>query len=170
MSGCGSNTAAYQTIGGGSIAGQAVITAGYPSQGGGARRSKRRSAKRSVRRSTRRSAKRSTRRSAKRSTRRSAKRSARRSMRRSAKRSKNFVYLEYKKGTSNKYWSAEITKKKDRIFISYGKIGPYVQKSMTKKLGRSSPKKVKEIFNELIDSKIKKGYKITKPPLSFLKN
>ena len=166
MDGCGSNTAAYQTIGGGSIGGQAVITAGYPSQGGGARRSKRRSVRRSVRRSTRRSVRRSTRRSAKRSTRRSAKRSARRS----AKRSKNFVYLEYKKGTSNKYWSAEITKKKDRIFISYGKIGPYVQKSMSKKLGRSSPKKVKEIFNELIDSKIKKGYKITKPPLSFLKN
>ena len=161
MDGCGSNTAAYQTIGGGSIAGQAVITAGYPSQGGGARRSKRRSAKRSVR---------SKRRSVRRSTRRPAKRSARRSARRSAKRSKNFVYLEYKKGTSNKYWSAEITKKKDRIFISYGKIGPYVQKGMTKKLGRSSPKKVKEIFDELIDSKIKKGYKITNPPHSFFKN
>lgn len=157
MDGCGSNTAAYQTIGGGSIGGQAVITAGYPSQGGGARRSKRRSAKRSVR-SKRRSVRRSTRRSAKRST------------RRSAKRFKNFVYLEYKKGTSNKYWSAEITKKKDRIFISYGKIGPYVQKSMIKKLGRSSPKKVKGIFDELIDSKIKKGYKITNPPHSFFKN
>ena len=29
MSGCGSHTAAYQTVGGGSIAGQAIITAGY---------------------------------------------------------------------------------------------------------------------------------------------
>ena len=35
MNTCGSHTAAYQTIGGGSIGGQAVITAGYPSQGGG---------------------------------------------------------------------------------------------------------------------------------------
>ena len=35
MDGCGSNTAAYQTIGGGSIGGQAIITGGYPGQGGG---------------------------------------------------------------------------------------------------------------------------------------
>ena len=94
MNTCGSHTAAYQTIGGGSIAGQAVITAGYPVQGGGGRKSKRRSTKR---RSARRSVRRSARRSTRRVVRRSHKHSRKHSIRKPVTKHKNFVYSHLSK-------------------------------------------------------------------------
>ena len=71
---------------------------------------------------------------------------------------KQDVYLEYTKGNSNKFWSAELSKKKDMIFTSWGKIGTSTSKHKTQHLGRSTPYKNIQTFNKLVQSKLKKGY------------
>ena len=70
---------------------------------------------------------------------------------------KRHVYLEYTKGTSNKFWEAELSKKKDRVFLSWGRIGGATQ-SKTQHLGRSTPSDNILAFNKLVQSKLKKGY------------
>jgi len=70
---------------------------------------------------------------------------------------KRHVYLEYTKGNSNKFWEAELSKKKDRVFLSWGRIGGPTQ-SKTQHLGRSTPFKNILAFNKLVQSKLKKGY------------
>ena len=71
---------------------------------------------------------------------------------------KRDVYLEYTKGNSNKFWSAELSKKKDMIFTSWGKIGTSASKHKSHKLGRSTPFKNIQEFNKLVQSKLEKGY------------
>ena len=70
---------------------------------------------------------------------------------------KRHVYLEYTKGNSNKFWEAELSKKKDKVFLSWGRIGGPTQ-SKTQHLGRSTPFKNILAFNKLVQSKLKKGY------------
>ena len=67
------------------------------------------------------------------------------------------VYLEYRKGASQKFWQGELTRKKDTYFVTYGKIGTK-GRSMYKNVGQYSPKRAQEIFQGIIESKIKKGY------------
>ena len=69
------------------------------------------------------------------------------------------VYMEYKKGNSHKFWQGELSKKKDVYFVTYGKVGTK-GRSMFKNVGQYSPKKAQEIFQELVESKLKKGYLI----------
>jgi len=71
---------------------------------------------------------------------------------------KRYVYLEYAKGKQNKFWVAELSKKKDRIFTSWGKIGTSSSRHKTHKLGHSTPFKNIQKFNKLVQSKLKKGY------------
>ena len=67
------------------------------------------------------------------------------------------VYMEYKKGNSHKFWQGELSKKKDVYFVTYGKVGTK-GRSMSKRVGQYSPKKAQEIFQALVESKLKKGY------------
>ena len=69
------------------------------------------------------------------------------------------VYMEYNKGNSHKFWQGELSKKKDVYFVTYGKVGTK-GRSMFKRVGQYSPKKAQEIFQDLVESKLKKGYLI----------
>ena len=52
---------------------------------------------------------------------------------------------------------------KDMIMINWGKIGnkwnPHKDTNQVKKLGRLTPEKRKEVFDSLVASKLKKGYR-----------
>ena len=68
------------------------------------------------------------------------------------------VYLEHRKGHSQKFWQGELSRKKDVYFVTYGKIGTQ-GRGMTKRVGQYSPKRAQEIFQDLVESKLKKGYR-----------
>ena len=68
------------------------------------------------------------------------------------------VYLEHRKGHSHKFWQGELSRKKDMYFVTYGKIGTQ-GRGMTKRVGQYSPKRAQEIFQDLVESKLKKGYR-----------
>lgn len=66
---------------------------------------------------------------------------------------KKEFYLEYKKGTSNKFWQARVTARK--TIVQFGKINTPGRKS--EKLFKSSQQAL-EYIHQMVKAKIKKGY------------
>lgn len=69
------------------------------------------------------------------------------------------VYLEYKKGNSHKFWQGELSHNKDTYFVTYGKVGTK-GREMFKHIGQYSPKRAQQIFQDIVESKLKKGYQL----------
>lgn len=67
------------------------------------------------------------------------------------------VYLEYQKGNSHKFWQGELSRRKDIYFVQYGRVGTKGT-GHSKRVGRYSPAKAQEIFQAIVESKLKKGY------------
>jgi predicted DNA-binding WGR domain protein len=68
-----------------------------------------------------------------------------------------FVYVEYKKGGSHKFWQGELSRQKDVMFVTYGRVGTKGRSTM-KRLGQYTPTRAQEMFQKLVESKLKKGY------------
>ncbi len=69
------------------------------------------------------------------------------------------VYLEYRKGNSHKFWQGELSRKKDVYFVTYGKVGTK-GRQMFKRIGQYSPERAQQIFQDIVESKLNKGYQL----------